>query len=69
MMVPMVISVLNALLLALPLGIYLAETRGMGPEGLFIAQFVSALVGTTFTGAWVATGRWTRARNRSPRPT
>jgi putative MATE family efflux protein len=72
MMIPMVISVLNAVLLTLPLGIYLAETRGMGPEGLFIAQFVGALVGTTFTGAWVATGRWTRTRSRlrsDPRPT
>ena len=61
MLVPMLISVLNAVLLTLPLGIYLSESRGMGPEGLFIAQFASALIGTTLTGAWVLTGRWTNA--------
>jgi hypothetical protein len=35
----------------------------MGPDGLFIAQFASAIVGTSITGAWVATGRWTRIRS------
>jgi Na+-driven multidrug efflux pump len=62
MLVPMLISVLNSVLLTLPLGLYLSETQGMGPEGLFIAQFVSTLTGTVLTGGWVATGRWTRAR-------
>jgi len=57
----MVISVLNAIALTLPLGIYLSQTRAMGPEGLFIAQFASTAVGTLLTGAWVASGRWTRA--------
>ncbi|MBW2232045.1 MAG: MATE family efflux transporter [Deltaproteobacteria bacterium] len=59
--VPMLISLGNALLISLPLGLYLARTRGMGPDGLFIAQFVSTAIGTVLTGAWVATGRWTRA--------
>lgn len=58
--VPMLISVLNALILTLPLGIYLAHTRAMGPDGLFIAQFASTAIGTLFTGAWLASGRWTR---------
>ena len=58
--VPMLISVLNALILTLPLGIYLAHTRAMGPDGLFIAQFASTAIGTLLTGAWLASGRWTR---------
>jgi Na+-driven multidrug efflux pump len=62
-MVPMLISIANALLLTLPLGVFLSHTRGMGPDGLFIAQFASAIVGTSITGAWVATGRWTRIRS------
>ncbi len=60
-LIPMVISVLNAIALTLPLGIYLSQTRAMGPEGLFIAQFASTALGTLLTGAWVASGRWTRA--------
>jgi putative MATE family efflux protein len=64
--VPMLISVLNSALLALPLGIFLAKNWGMGPEGLFIAQFVSAVTSTLLTGAWVATGRWTRAHAGAP---
>ena len=61
-MVPMLISIGNALLITLPLGLYLSQSRGMGPDGLFIAQFVSGTVGTLITGAWLLTGRWTRAR-------
>jgi putative MATE family efflux protein len=64
--VPMLISLCNALLVSLPLGLYLAYSRGMGPDGLFAAQFVSLAVGTLLTGLWVATGRWTRARPRAP---
>lgn len=59
-LVPMVITVVNSLLITLPLGLYLAESRGMGPEGLFIAQFVGTAIGTLLTGAWLMTGRWTR---------
>jgi putative MATE family efflux protein len=64
-LVPMVLSIFTSLCVALPLGLYLSKTAGMGPDGLFIAQFVSTLVGTTLTGAWVATGRWTTARERA----
>jgi Na+-driven multidrug efflux pump len=58
--VPMLVTLANAVLLTLPLGIYLAENRNMGPDGLFIAQFISTATGTLITGAWLATGRWTR---------
>jgi len=58
--VPMLVTLANAVLLTLPLGIYLAESRNMGPDGLFIAQFISTATGTLITGAWLATGRWTR---------
>jgi putative MATE family efflux protein len=63
--VPMVISLVNAVGFSLPLGLYLATARGMGPDGLFVAQFASTAVGTLTTGAWVATGRWTTARARA----
>jgi len=63
--VPMAISLANALLVSLPLGLYLAKTRGMGPDGLFVAQFTSSVIATLATGGWVATGRWTTARDRS----
>ena len=65
MLVPMLISIGNAVVLTLPLGIYLSRSQGMGPDGLFIAQFVSGAVGPLITGAWLLTGRWTRA---SPAP-
>ncbi|MCS5637086.1 MAG: MATE family efflux transporter [Myxococcota bacterium] len=67
-LVPMLLSIATALLLTLPLGLYLSQSRGMGPDGLFIAQFASATVGTLITGAWVLTGRWTRARYSRPLP-
>lgn len=63
--VPMAMSLLNSLLIALPLGFYLAKSRGMGPDGLFIANFVSTATATLAMGAWVATGRWTTARARA----
>ena len=47
--VPMLVTLLNAVLLTLPLGIYLAETRNMGPDGLFVAQFISTTTGTGIT--------------------
>jgi len=64
-MVPMVVSLGNSLFVSLPLGIYLSKTRGMGPDGLFVSQFVSTAIATVLTGAWVATGRWTTARERA----
>lgn len=63
--VPMVMSLLNSLLIALPLGFYLSKGRGMGPDGLFIANFVATATATLTMAAWVATGRWTTARTRA----
>jgi putative MATE family efflux protein len=63
--VPMVMSIATSVLFSLPLGVYLSQTRGMGPDGLFVAQFVSTVAGTLMTGAYVATGRWTTARERA----
>ncbi len=64
-LVPMAISIANSVLVALPLGLYLANARGLGPDGVFISQFVSTAIGTVLIGAWVATGRWTTARTRA----
>ena len=61
----MAMSLLNSLVIALPLGFYLSKTRGMGPDGLFIANFVATATATLNMGAWVATGRWTTARARA----
>ena len=58
--VPMGMSLASALLVAIPLGLYLSEDYGMGPDGLFIAQFASTALSTVINGAYVATGRWTR---------
>ncbi len=59
---PMFISIGTSLLFTLPLGGWLATDAGLGlgPRGLFIATLASAAVVTTVTGAWLATGRWTR---------
>ena len=63
--VPMVLSLATSLAISLPMGIYLSHGRGMGPDGLFVAQFVGVGLGTLLMGAWVATGRWTTARARA----
>lgn len=60
MFVPMALSLINSIVITIPLGFYLTSTLEMGPQGLFIAQFVTTVIGTVTTGAWVATGRWTR---------
>jgi Na+-driven multidrug efflux pump len=56
-------SLANSLLLTLPLGLYLAHSRELGPSGIFIAGLAGAVTITLISSAWVATGRWTRARN------
>jgi len=63
MIFPMAMSLANALLLTLPLGLYLAHTREMGPSGIFIAGLAGSVTITLASSAWVATGRWTRARD------
>ncbi len=63
--VPMLISIAGSLGFTLPLGWVLSRNFEMGPDGLFIASFVGAVVSTTSTGLWVATGNWTNARARA----
>jgi putative MATE family efflux protein len=63
--VPMLISVAGSLGFTLPLGWFLSTQQGLGPDGLFMASFAGAVLSTTTTGAWVATGHWTRARTRA----
>jgi len=63
--VPMLISIGGSLFFTLPLGWGLSSTLGWGPDGLFISSFIGAAVSTLATGAWVATGNWTRARTRA----
>jgi putative MATE family efflux protein len=59
-LVPMAITLTNSLLVAIPLGIFLVRATSLGPSGIWIAQLVSAIVATTATGIWLASGRWTR---------
>lgn len=69
--VPMALSLGTALLFTLPLGIWLATEGGLGwgPEGVFLASMLGAVAVTLTTGAWLATGRWTRhAAARRPPP-
>ena len=60
--VPMWISLANSVAVSLPLGAWFASDWGLGwgTEGVVAAQLVSSAVVTLATGAWVATGRWTR---------
>lgn len=61
-LVPMLLSLGNAVGFTLPLGVWLATDAGLGrgPEGVFLAQMIGAIAVTALTGAWLATGRWTR---------
>jgi len=63
--VPMIFSLVNALGLTVPLGVWLSTSRGMGPNGLFLASLIGAVAITLVTGVWVASGRWTRLRARA----
>ena len=69
--VPMLISLATSLLVTLPLGLWLSSDAGLGwgPTGVFAATFAGGLSVTAATGAWLATGRWTRrARARATAP-
>ena len=68
MTTPMLISNGSALLVALPLGHYLALETSLGPTGLWIAILAFSVVNTLATLAWLATGRWTRRRIPTPVP-
>jgi len=56
--VPMLLSLANSLLVTVPLGLWLSSTHGV--TGVFAATFLGAATVTVLTGAWLATGRWTR---------
>lgn len=58
--VPMYLSIGCSLLVTLPLGFFLAAW--LGPTGIFAATLVGTVITTLATGAWLATGRWTRPR-------
>jgi putative MATE family efflux protein len=60
--VPMLISLGNALGVTLPLGVWLSGPGGLGPTGIFLATLAGSVTVTLATGAWLATGRWTRGR-------
>jgi Na+-driven multidrug efflux pump len=60
---PMAMSLANSLLLTLPLGLYLAHTRELGPSGIFMASLAGAVSITLVSSVWMSTGRWTRARS------
>lgn len=64
-LVPMAITLTNSLLVTIPLGFYLVKATDLGPSGIWIAQLVSAVVATSATGIWLATGRWTRRASHS----
>lgn len=62
MLAPMGLSLGVSLLVTLPLGFGLSidAGAGWGPTGVFAATLIGAAASTLCTGAWVATGRWTR---------
>jgi Na+-driven multidrug efflux pump len=60
MFVPMAISIATTFLVALPLAYALSHHTDMGHRGIWTAFLVSTAVSTVGTGAWLATGRWTR---------
>ncbi|MFQ5512842.1 MAG: MATE family efflux transporter [Myxococcota bacterium] len=57
---PMLFSNGSALLVAIPLGHYLALHTALGPTGLWIAVLTHGLINGALTLSWLATGRWTQ---------
>lgn len=68
--VPMWISLLNAMGVTLPLGLWLASDwgLGLGPLGVFAATMVGSVVVTGATGLRLASGRWTHGHEPLPGP-
>jgi putative MATE family efflux protein len=58
--VPMLLSLGNTLLLHVPLGWVLSQHTDLGASGLWLSGLLASGIGTAATGAWLATGRWTR---------
>lgn len=67
-LVPMAFSLGNTFLLAIPLAYSLVTWTDAGPTGIWTAQLVSSICVTLATGAWLATGRWTRRAQTFPEP-
>jgi len=57
---PMVTSIFTSLCVALPAGLLLSGPLGWGYTGIFTASVLGSAVNTLLTGAWIATGRWSR---------
>ncbi|MDD9872424.1 MAG: MATE family efflux transporter [Deltaproteobacteria bacterium] len=64
MLPPMLIAVSVALLLGLPLGVWLSRGE-LGATGMWIASMVYALVNCALTIGWLLTGHWTRPHRRA----
>ncbi|MDG2307244.1 MAG: MATE family efflux transporter [Candidatus Binatia bacterium] len=62
--VPMLISVVGTLGVGIPSAYWLAET--MGPTGIWTGSLLGTAFSTLATGAWLATGRWTRVGAAAP---
>jgi len=63
-LVPMTISLCTTFLVTLPLAWVLVRYTSLGATGIWQAQLVGSVLLTCGTGAWVATGRWTRRQTR-----
>jgi len=59
-LVPMLISLGTTFTVTLPLAWVLVRFTSLGSTGIWQAQLVGSLLLTLGTGAWLATGRWTR---------
>ncbi len=66
-LVPMALSLGNALVLTIPLGWALAHGAGLGARGIMWTQVASAAAVTLATGGWFLTGRWSRRAAAPPR--
>lgn len=68
--VPMLLTLGATVLLTLPLAWGLALHTDLGATGIWIAFLAGSVVNTLASGAWLATGRWTRraALLRVPEP-
>lgn len=67
-LVPMIVSLVTSCGIAIPGAYLLALDAGWGPRGIWVASLLSSAVSTGATGAWLATGRWTRRAPHSGPP-
>jgi len=67
-LVPMFLTLGNSLLVTIPLGWVLSRHTALEETGIWIAALCGAALVTCATGAWVASGRWTRRAAHSAGP-